>query len=301
MADSNLVTRYIPAFSGNYTAGRSSYASISEITIHHCAGVLSIDDLGALWQRPGRNGSSHYGVSGTQIGQYVDEDDIAWTNSNWPSNCRAVTIETSNSGGAPGWPVADDTLATLIRLVADIARRNGLHPLVLGQSLTWHSMYCSTACPGPYLRSRLQYICDQANALNAAAPAGDTVPALSTDPIVLQIGPASGGDIDTISALAAELGLPCQGGADGVMLVGPASAGDQSAVLTRAAALGLPYSQYQPPAPADDRDKQITDLQAKLADMTAQRDAAAADAARATQQAGAYLQMIAAAKAALGV
>ncbi len=40
---------------------------------------MSIDDLGRLWQRVGREGSSHYGVSGTHIGQYVSGDDIAWT------------------------------------------------------------------------------------------------------------------------------------------------------------------------------------------------------------------------------
>ena len=62
--------------------------------------------------------------------------------------------------------MADDTLQTLIKLVADIARRNGLHPLVLGKTLTWHSMYSATACPGPYLKGKLQYIVDEANRLN---------------------------------------------------------------------------------------------------------------------------------------
>ena len=66
-------------------------------------------------------------------------------------NCRAVTIETSNSGGAPEWPVSDTTFQTLVTLVADIARRNGLGKLVKGKNLTWHSMYAATACPGPYL------------------------------------------------------------------------------------------------------------------------------------------------------
>lgn len=36
-----------------------------------------------------------YGVSETNIGQYVHESDVAWTNGNWEANCRAVTIETS--------------------------------------------------------------------------------------------------------------------------------------------------------------------------------------------------------------
>lgn len=170
MSNSSLVTKFIQAYGGNYSKGRASYGgNISEITVHHAAGNTSIDALGRLWQKVGRNGSSHYGVQGKQIGQYVDEADVAWTNSNWAANCRAVTIETANSGGAPNWPVADDTLETLIKLVADIAKRNGLVPLVYGKSLTWHSMYAATACPGPYLAGKLQYIVDRANEINAAS------------------------------------------------------------------------------------------------------------------------------------
>ena len=120
----------------------------------------------ALWQREGRKGSSHYGVSETNIGQYVHESDVAWTNGNWEANCRAVTIETSNSGGAPEWPVSDTTFQTLVTLVADIARRNGLGKLVKGKNLTWHSMYAATACPGPYLSGKLQELVDKANTIN---------------------------------------------------------------------------------------------------------------------------------------
>lgn len=165
--DSKLVTKFIPAYEGNYTKDRKAQGgTISEITIHHCASILTIDALGALWQREGRKGSSHYGVSETNIGQYVHESDVAWTNGNWEANCRAVTIETSNGGGAPEWPVSDTTFQTLVTLVADIARRNGLGKLVKGKNLTWHSMYAATACPGPYLSGKLQELVDKANTIN---------------------------------------------------------------------------------------------------------------------------------------
>ena len=165
--DSKLVTKFIPAYEENYTKDRKAQGgTISEITIHHCASILTIDALGALWQREGRKGSSHYGVSETNIGQYVHENDVAWTNGNWEANCRAVTIETSNSAGAPDWPVSDTTFNTLVTLVADIARRNSLGKLVKGENLTWHSMYAATACPGPYLSSKLQKLVDKANEIN---------------------------------------------------------------------------------------------------------------------------------------
>lgn len=165
--DSTLVTRFIPAYEGNYTQNRAAQGgTISEITVHHCAGIMTIDSLGALWQRTDRGASSHYGVSETKIGQYVHENDVAWTNGNWEANCRAVTIETSNCGGAPNWPVSDTTFQTLVTLVADIARRNSLGKLIKGQNLTWHSMYAATACPGPYLSGKLQELVDKANEIN---------------------------------------------------------------------------------------------------------------------------------------
>lgn len=138
MGYSNLATLKVPAYTGNYTKGREG-KKISEITIHHMAGRLTAQRCGELFQKAGRNGSSHYGIGydGT-IANYVDEDDTAWTNSNWDANCRAVTIETANDSTGGNWPVNDITLNSLIKLVADIATRNNLVPLVRGKNLTWH-------------------------------------------------------------------------------------------------------------------------------------------------------------------
>lgn len=170
MGKSSLATLNIPAYSGNYTKGRTNKGkkvSISEITIHHMAGVMTSIQCGALWQKVGRRGSSHYGIGNDgAIANYVDESNTAWCNSNWASNCRAVTIETSNSSIGGDWPVSDKALNSLIKLVADIAKRNGLGTLVPGKNLTWHSMYISTTCPGNYLRSKMQYIANEANKIN---------------------------------------------------------------------------------------------------------------------------------------
>lgn len=166
MAVSPLATENYPAYPGNYS-GPEYRAKISEITVHHMAGVLSAAQCGAIFQRPGRDGSSHYGIGvNGEIASYVDESCVAWTNSNWGSNCRAVTIENSNSSTGGDWPVSDATYQSLIKLVADIAKRNGLGKLVPGQNLTWHSMYAATTCPGDYLRASMQNIADEANKIN---------------------------------------------------------------------------------------------------------------------------------------
>lgn len=176
MAVSPLATAAYPADPSNYS-GPEARTNITAITIHHMAGVNSAAGCGAIFQRPGRGGSSHYGIGvDGEIAWYVDENCVAWTNSNWASNQCSVTIENSNSELGGEWPVSDATLASCIKLVADIAKRNGLGHLVPGQNLTWHSMFAATSCPGDYLRARMQYIADEANKINEGQPVPPTPP-----------------------------------------------------------------------------------------------------------------------------
>lgn len=168
MSKSSLTQIIVPADVGNYTKGRDG-RSIEAITIHHMAGRLTAEQCGRIFQAKGRYGSSHYGVGyDGSIANYVDEEDTAWTNSNWDSNCKSVTIEISDNDNS--WYVNDITLNAVIKLVADIAKRRGLGTLLPGKNLTWHSMFTSTTCPGDYLRSKMQYIADEANKINYEEP-----------------------------------------------------------------------------------------------------------------------------------
>ena len=185
MSKSGLATISVPAYEGNFTYGRSG-RNIEAITIHHMAGKLTAEQCGRIFQQVGRYGSSHYGIGyNGEIASYVDEENTAWTNSNWDSNCKSVTIETSNSEIGGSWPVSDASLNALIKLVADIAKRNGLGTLVPGQNLTWHSMFADTTCPGDYLRSKMQYIADEANKLNAPTP--EPTPSKSVDELAQEV------------------------------------------------------------------------------------------------------------------
>ena len=168
MSKSSLVQVVVPADESNYTKGRSG-RNIEAITIHHMAGRLTAEQCGKIFQAKGRYGSSHYGVGyDGSIANYVDEEDTAWTNSNWDSNCKSITIEISDNDNR--WYVNDITLNAVIKLVADIAKRRELGILVPGKNLTWHSMFTSTTCPGDYLRSKMQYIADEANKINSEEP-----------------------------------------------------------------------------------------------------------------------------------
>lgn len=181
MSVSSLATKSVPADKSNYTVGRAGN-KVKKITIHHMAGVLSAEACGKIFQRAGRGGSSHYGIGKDgDIANYVDENNTAWTDSNWVSNTTSVTIENSNSSTGGDWPVSDATLNSLVKLVADIAKRNNLGTLVPGQNLTWHSMYSNTTCPGNYLRSKMQYIADEANKINNASKTSTTTTTKKTN------------------------------------------------------------------------------------------------------------------------
>lgn len=168
MSNSSLVTVKVPANSSNYTKGRT--AKIQMIAIHHMAGILTAKQCGNIFAKAGRGGSSHYGIGKDgEVGLYVDEANTAWTNSNWDSNCKSVTIETSNCEVGGEWKVSDKVLSKLIELVVDIAKRNKLGKLVKGKNVVWHSMYTATSCPGKYLLSKMDYIVEQANKINGQA------------------------------------------------------------------------------------------------------------------------------------
>lgn len=164
MSNSNLV---------NYTKLSPNYTPMTnkinkKITIHHMAGNLSIETCGNVFASKSRKASSNYGVgSDGRIGLYVDESNRAWTSSSSSNDSQAVTIEVANDGGAPNWHVSDKAIAAVIELCVDICKRNGIEKLIYtgdaSGNLTEHNYFAATACPGPYLKSKLSYIAEEVN------------------------------------------------------------------------------------------------------------------------------------------
>lgn len=179
--NSPLVTRDWPADPSNYSAGRPN-GPIRGIVIHHAAST-SLNSVGQVFSTPGRGGSAHYGVCGNEVHQYVNENDTAWHCSNWWGNTVTIGIEMVNSAGAPDWPVSDATMEKTCQLVAEIAKRRGLGNLYYAPAedcspITGHKDWqgAATACPGPYVYARLQYICDRANQINNPPAPAPTTP-----------------------------------------------------------------------------------------------------------------------------
>lgn len=151
--------------------------AIDTITIHHMAGNLTVERCGEIFQNTKREASSNYGI-GTdgRIALYVHEADRAWTSGSPANDHRAITIEVANDGLAEtNWHVSEKAMASLVNLLVDICKRNGIKKLVWsdnkdervghknGCNMTVHRDFQATACPGPYLYSKQGWIANEVN------------------------------------------------------------------------------------------------------------------------------------------
>ena len=164
MSNSNLVD--LVSYSPNHSGRRRN--PITKIAIHHTAGVLTAAGIGSVFKSTSRKASCNYGIGNdNKIILVVDEANRAWTTSSaWCDN-RAVTIEVSNCQNGGNWLVSDRVLNTLIDLVTDICRRNGIKNCTYTGGtdgvLQMHRWYAQTSCPGPYLGSKFSYIAQEVN------------------------------------------------------------------------------------------------------------------------------------------
>lgn len=163
---------------------------ISRFTIHHMAWVMCTSKKCAdSFASPSRSASATYciGYDG-DISQSVKEENAPWTSSDYDNDNRAITFEVANSKGAPNWEVSDKSYKALINLMVDCCKRNGKTKVIwLGDRdkslaykpkdnemlMTVHRWFSSTACPGPYLMSKMGDIANKVNA--QLQKAGDPV------------------------------------------------------------------------------------------------------------------------------
>ena len=229
---------------------------ITKITIHHMAGNLTIEQCGKLFQS--RQACSNYGIDGRgRVGMYCEEKDRAWCSANYDNDHRAVNIELANDGGAPDWHVADITIEKCIELCVDICKRNNIARLNFtgdaSGNLTQHNFFCATACPGPYLKSKFNYIADEVN-----RRLGGESPLPQDTPTQVICGFASKGDLKAFAALMEEIGTAAIYPEEGYIASAIAlTKGDQKRLVDLGVSLGvsvMPYiaeGSYGIPVPRD--------------------------------------------------
>lgn len=159
MSNSNLVN-YVCRSPNN--SGRRTH-KIDTVSIHCMAGNLSLETCGDLFSKPWYEASSNYGISSDgRIGLFVDEVNRSWCTSSPANDDRAITIEVANIEAKEPYRISDAAYASLIKLLADICKRNGIPKLlwkgdknligqVSKQNMTVHRWFANKSCPGDWL------------------------------------------------------------------------------------------------------------------------------------------------------
>lgn len=138
---------------------------ILKFTPHHVAVVdADAETIAGNFNKNGNSANYVIGNDGTII-SCVPEEYRAWTSGNEDNDTQAITVEICNSTGEPDWKVSDAALESLMNLGVDICRRHNLPGFTWtgdnNGTLTIHKMFQATACPGPYLESKMPYIADE--------------------------------------------------------------------------------------------------------------------------------------------
>lgn len=178
MSNSPLVT--YTKLTKNHSGKRTH--AIDTLTIHCYVGQVTAKTGCDYFATTPRQASSNYvvGYDGS-IGLSVDEANRSWASSNEVNDQRAVTIEVACDATHP-YKVTDKAYDALVKLCADICKRNGIKELkwkadkklvgkVDQQNMTVHRWFAAKACPGEYLYERHGDIADKVNALLSASPA----------------------------------------------------------------------------------------------------------------------------------
>lgn len=172
MSNSSLVN-YIK-LSPNCNSPRNH--AIDTVSIHCMAGDISVETCGDIFANSSRGASANYGIDSTgRIGLYVEECNRSWCSSSSSNDNRAITIEVANDGGAEtGWHVSSAAMNSLINLLVDICKRNGINdlkwvgdPAYIGntsiQNMTVHRWFSPKECPGEYLYNMHPWIAQTVN------------------------------------------------------------------------------------------------------------------------------------------
>lgn len=170
MSNSPLVsyTRISP----NRTSPRNH--KIDTITIHCYVGQVSVEQAGEEFAPVKKQASCNYciGKDG-RIALIVPEEDRSWCSSNPENDHRAITIECASETRHP-YAINSKVYESLVKLCADICRRNGIKELkwrgdksLIGQvelqNMTVHRWFKNKACPGDYIYNRLGQIANEVN------------------------------------------------------------------------------------------------------------------------------------------
>jgi peptidoglycan hydrolase-like protein with peptidoglycan-binding domain len=169
----------------NGFGGSRNGQAINGVVIHHVAGT---NGLNYVANKNSRNSHPTYHISNSgAVTGIVNPERRPYSTGGQPDP-SAVSFEIDNSSVGGDWPVSSAAIEALIDVIifhASISPRanRGFAKNIKTQVqseffIAWHQQYSSTACPGPFILSQLDYIVAECNkrANQAVAPVAPVIP-----------------------------------------------------------------------------------------------------------------------------
>jgi hypothetical protein len=167
----------VSAIQDNGFGGSRAGQSINGVVIHHVAGT---NGLSYVANKNARNSHPTYHIANNgAVTGIVHPDRRPYSTAGQPDP-SAVTFEVDNQSAGGDWPVSSEAVEALINVIIYHASQSpragkGFAKNIKDQTqseffIAWHSQYKPTACPGPDLTSKLDYIVDECNKRSKTKP-----------------------------------------------------------------------------------------------------------------------------------
>lgn len=122
------------------------------------AGNMAAANCAIYHRDSDRQASANYYIgSDGMIVSGVPEEYRAWTSSSAWNDHQSITMEVANISNDTG-EISPEAYASTVKLCADVCVRYGIDPHYDGTvngTITYHSMFASTSCPGPWLTQKI--------------------------------------------------------------------------------------------------------------------------------------------------
>ena len=160
----------VEAIQDNGFGGSRNGQPINGVVIHHVAGT---NGRNYVANANSRNSHPTYHISNSgAVTGIVNPDRRPYSTGGVPDP-NAVTFEIDNSSVGGDWPVSDAALNALVDVIVYHASQSPRAGKGFAKNIkevtqseffiAWHKQYSATACPGPFLMSKLDYIVAECN------------------------------------------------------------------------------------------------------------------------------------------
>ena len=130
----------------------------NKIIPHHHAGNLSPQQFLAIMQSTRQMSPTVSVHTNGVVYAWVPEEMRPWTTGSYAADQTALTLEIANDEIGGNWHISDKAYKLAVQICAEWCLRYGINPVWKPNrqgTIQMHKEWANTACPGPYLSSKI--------------------------------------------------------------------------------------------------------------------------------------------------